>query len=485
MKGKYNPLITYGEKSKKNQEELLNNLINLNKTIGKKRKKFFLLDEEDSYENKNYNNKKNNYNNKNYFKYLNNLTSSKIFYLTNINNKYIKHIDQSKSSNKEDDSEISSSLYYNYNITKNNYKNKNNDIININAPWLSPRTKLHKGIIRLHYELIDFYNFIHPSDEEQEIIKKIYLNIKNIIESKFKDKLFVVLFGSSVTKLNLPNSDIDICVLQIDKYSEYNDVLLKIKYLLEKERFLSELKLINAKIPIIKGKYLYNGNLYNIDISFGHKNGCYNSKKIYQILKVYPFLRILIIFLKFFLKERELNDTYTGGLSSFSLFSLVYAFFLYFKKEYKEDNNTIKNNNKLNVLNNNKNGNIFYNANNYCSYLNLGTLLIEFLNFYCFKFNYYQLGISIRFGGFFYKRNEREFHNNSKDEDDNILSLENWQDIEQDIGRNCFRYNEILVAFKLMYNNIIGNNITNENDSYLENVIFINDTIKNKTKEKK
>jgi hypothetical protein len=34
-----------------------------------------------------------------------------------------------------------------------------------------------------------------------------------------------------------------------------------------------------------------------------------------------------------------------------------------------------------------------------------------------------------------------------------------------------------------MYNNIIGNNIINENDSYLERVIFINDIIKNKTKE--
>lgn len=33
MKGKYNPLITYGEKSKKNQEELLNNLIKLNNYI--------------------------------------------------------------------------------------------------------------------------------------------------------------------------------------------------------------------------------------------------------------------------------------------------------------------------------------------------------------------------------------------------------------------------------------------------------------------
>ena len=487
MKGKYNPLITYGEKSKKNQEELLNNLIKLNNYIGKKRKKFYMLDEEDSYENKNYNNQKNNYNNKNYFKYLNNITSSKKFYITNIyilNNKHIKHIDQSKSSNKEDDSEISSSINNNITIKNNNKITiKNNNIINVNAPWLTQRTKLYRGIIRLHYELIDFYNFIHPSDEEQNKIKNIYLNIKNIIESKYKNKLYVVLFGSTVTKLNLPNSDIDICVLQIDKYTEYNDVLLKIKYLLEKERCLSDLKLINAKIPIIKGKYLYEGKLYNIDISFGHKNGCYNSKKIYQILKVYPFLRILIIFLKFFLKERELNDTYTGGLSSFCLFSLVYAFFLYFKKEYNEDNN-----NNLNVMNNNKN--IFYNGNynnnNYnCSYLNLGTLLIEFLNFYCFKFNYYYLGISIRFGGFFYKRKDREFHNNSKDDNDNILSLENWQDIEQDIGRNCFRYNEILVAFKLMYNNIIGNNITNENDSYLENVIFINDTIKNKTKEKK
>ncbi len=135
MKGKYNPLITYGEKSKKNQEELLNNLIKLNNYIGKKRKKFYMLDEEDSYENKNYNNQKNNYNNKNYFKYLNNITSSKKFYITNIyilNNKHIKHIDQSKSSNKEDDSEISSSINNNITIKNNNKINIENNNINNN-----------------------------------------------------------------------------------------------------------------------------------------------------------------------------------------------------------------------------------------------------------------------------------------------------------------------------------------------------------------
>ncbi len=50
-------------------------------------------------------------------------------------------------------------------------------------------------------------------------------------------------------------------------------------------------------------------------------------------------MKPIILLLKYFLRQKQLNQTYTGGISSFCLFSLVYAYILYLNKE--KDNNTL------------------------------------------------------------------------------------------------------------------------------------------------
>ena len=99
--------------------------------------------------------------------------------------------------------------------------------------------------------------------------------------------------------------------------------------------------------------------------------------------------------------------------------------------------------------------------------MTLGNILIGFLDFYCFKFNFEKVGISIRYGGFFYKRNKKKFNDNSHNgKNHGLLSLENFQDIEQDVGGNCFRFSEVLGCFKFMYNQLKVCNNDNE-ESYL------------------
>ena len=90
-------------------------------------------------------------------------------------------------------------------------------------------------------------------------------------------------------------------------------------------------------------------------------------------------MRPLIYLLKFFLRQKGLNETYTGGISSFLLLNLLYNYLLY---ECKKDNS-----NELSTL---------------------GHILCGFLQFYAFEFNYETVGISIRHGGFFYKKEDRD-----------------------------------------------------------------------------
>lgn len=95
------------------------------------------------------------------------------------------------------------------------------------------------------------------------------------------------------------------------------------------------------------------------------------------MLNDYPQMRPIIYLIKYFLKQKQLNETYTGGVSSFLILNLVYSYFLYIGK--KNDD----------------------------SFSTLGHVLCGFIQFYAYEFNYELVGISIRNGGFFYKKKER------------------------------------------------------------------------------
>ena len=73
----------------------------------------------------------------------------------------------------------------------------------------------------------------------------------------------------------------------------------------------------NAKVPIIKLQD--KASNINVDISFNRTNGIYCVKLVKHLLKKYPELKPLLLVLKCFLKSRQLNETYHGGVGSFLL----------------------------------------------------------------------------------------------------------------------------------------------------------------------
>lgn len=69
-----------------------------------------------------------------------------------------------------------------------------------------------------------------------------------------------------------------------------------------------------------------------MDISFNRTNGIYSVKLVKFLQKKYPELKPLILILKAFLKSRDLNETYSGGVGSFLLTMLVAS---YLQRKYK------------------------------------------------------------------------------------------------------------------------------------------------------
>lgn len=290
------------------------------------------------------------------------------------------------------------------------------NIDQLNPPWMTDKVINERGHLKLHYEIKAFYEFIKPNNHENELREKSIKLLKTAINEQFP-QWRIKTFGSYSTNLHLPDSDIDIIILQDPEESALSDDYMfnKIRTILLSNELVSYIQIIKAKVPVIKAVVKSTG--INIDISVNRKNGYQAQKDINQILEVYPFIRELIYVLKYFLRQRGLNESYSGGLSSFLLFNLVYTHVSYFLKT-------------TTILQ---------------SRITLSHLLVSFFQFYGFDFNYREVGISIRNGGFFFLREDKNW---GLTEENRLLSVENYQDITQDIGKSAFKYSAVINKFK-------------------------------------
>jgi len=145
------------------------------------------------------------------------------------------------------------------------------------VPWMREKTKEYSGILRLHHEIIDFYHFIKPNGEET---KKRHDTI-NLLRTLINDKWphwKIKIFGSFPNELDLPNSDIDVVIFKQESVnlkniflsakdsilSDTSQLNLIYRELLTKN-FVSEIRYVDAKVPIIKATCKQTG--VNMDIS--------------------------------------------------------------------------------------------------------------------------------------------------------------------------------------------------------------------------
>ena len=63
-----------------------------------------------------------------------------------------------------------------------------------------------------------------------------------------------------------------------------------------------------------------------VDISFNMNNGLISANRIKQLVAEFPHLPRLVMVLKQFLLQRELNEVFTGGVSSYGVILMVVSF---------------------------------------------------------------------------------------------------------------------------------------------------------------
>ena len=246
------------------------------------------------------------------------------------------------------------------------FDNLNNDISNL----ISEQEVL---LDYLHQIKIIIYEFL------KEITNKIYPNSK------------LEIYGSSLYKLDIECSDLDLCISSKEKIC----FSLLIKELTNNyfNIFDNIFPILSASVPVIKlvinplklNNEQINSIYYKIHYSEYYKNYIFDKKEIDKIriditinsinhkqinfiqksLINYPYIKDVIKILKRCLYEKNMNQTYKGGMSSYVLFLLIYSF------------------TKWNVITNNKID-------------SRGELLIDFLFYYTTVIDFNQILINAK-----------------------------------------------------------------------------------------
>ena len=184
----------------------------------------------------------------------------------------------------------------------------------------------------------------------------------------------VEIFGSFQTCLYLPTSDIDMVVLNVDLSNLKENPFYKLQNALIEHGVAEALsmKVIDrATVPIVKMRDMLTD--IKVDISFNMKTGVESVSLIKEFIREFPALKPLVLLLKQFLLQRfelnrffifkiilrDMNEVWTGGISSYGLILMTINFLQMREQQEK---------------------------------LDLGKLLIEFFDLYGHKFNYNKVG---------------------------------------------------------------------------------------------
>ena len=290
-------------------------------------------------------------------------------------------------------------------------------------PWLSSVSDSN-AFLAYHTELAAFCRWVGLTPAEEYARREFFARVRDAATSIFPG-CYLVIFGSSFTGLALPSSDIDVALMNVDicddtrvKNSMTTGFALRsLAELLLKQGDVSFVEVRDkARVPLLVLRDKYGANT-ELDISLNVENPLGTSRFIKENgADKFPGFRPLTIFLKCFLFQRNLHDTYYGGVGSYLLSCLVIAFF---QQKNVSDN------------------------------LSLGHLLFDFFTFYTKEFNSAHYGLSVRNSGEKFDKRDRYFESTGprRTPVNDSVCIESPLEPHLDIGNKCFQWKIVKQAF--------------------------------------
>ncbi|PRP88864.1 PAP-associated domain-containing protein 5-like [Planoprotostelium fungivorum] len=251
----------------------------------------------------------------------------------------------------------------------------------------------------LDEEIDMFQYYMHPTQNELDMRADLIRRLQRILITTPHQKL--IPFGSYPSNIFLPYSDLDFV---LEEGSSRRKIYYYSSRLESSGEFDEILSLPKARVPIIKAKDIRTG--ISIDISFNQSGGLENTRIVQEAMEKVPELKPLVMVLKYFLQQRQLNDPATGGLGSYATVLMTISFLQRYHDNY--------------FTRPQKPG--------------LGQLLIDFFDFYGRRFNYWTTGISIRNGGTYFNKSDYGW---ASDREPWQFCVEDPQDEDNNVTRSC------------------------------------------------
>lgn len=280
-------------------------------------------------------------------------------------------------------------------------------------------------MVQLHEEVLSFCQHVSPLPTERSMRADVIARVSKAVKSLWPSAK-VDVFGSYKTDLYLPACDIDLVVF--GKW--LTRPLYTLKDMLVREGIASEssVKVIDsARVPIIK--FVDVLTKVKVDIAFNTTNGIYGAEQTNVFLDKYKNAKPLILVLKQFLCQRDLNEVFTGGVSSYGVVLMVLSFLQLHPRGDGDHQN-----------------------------VNLGVLLIEFFELYGNNFNYLKTGIRLRdsnrnmVGSYF----RRTLNTNYRAFALPIIDPNSLGGEENDVMKGCYNLFQVQLAFKHAYRKILS-----------------------------
>ena len=290
-------------------------------------------------------------------------------------------------------------------------------------PWL-----LHAPIERtpslghlwLHNEILHFVDFLDDTDFEKPTREKTIKFVTDLV-AKLWPHAETRVFGSVVNNLIIPGSDIDMVVLNAPSKA--------IHILANALRDTNECErmqvITNTKVPLIK--LVLKGSSVMADISFDHMGGLETGALVRGLMQAIPQLRPLTMVIKYFLKQRGLNDPFHGGLGSHQCLLTVVSMLQQVRRR---------------LLGSEEAGEL---AAPIESFEDLGSLLLEYFKLYGIDLNYATTAVRLRGGGYY----ETKSPSNPRNNRGGHFSMENPEDPMSDLGTTAWKMGPIRRAFSL------------------------------------
>ncbi|KAI7904633.1 uncharacterized protein BX663DRAFT_323489 [Cokeromyces recurvatus] len=203
----------------------------------------------------------------------------------------------------------------------------------MNVPWSNSETlQTEDGLTRLSKEILDFERYISPTKNEKLNRDTLFYSVTRSIDSLWPNTK-INAFGSYVTGLQFPSSDVDINInFEVLPRNTKSDALKLIRRKLAAEGIFENRRMkvvANAKVPVLMAT---DNNAISMDITI--QNDCLSSHRTTVWIIEYPALKPLFMVLKQSISAYRVSNlpafeplsAKTAGLASYSLICLIVSY---------------------------------------------------------------------------------------------------------------------------------------------------------------